>query len=191
MSSQRKLTQAQESIQSAFLRELKRKPIQNVKVASLCRTASVDRSTFYAHYTDVFDLRDQMIDELCYHLFEETMAGLDPNRIGHEKSTRDMIDAALDASLRHKDLCEFLSRTSGDGIFEHKMDCYVVEQLEARYKRFIGEDPEEFHLKLILMVGGVVALWQHWILSGFRAPREQIAALIEAYISRCAVDLWH
>lgn len=161
MSTRKNLTQAQESIRSAFLQELKRKPIQNVKVASLCRTASVDRSTFYAYYNDVFDLRNQMIDELCFHLFEETMAGLDPNGIGHEKSTRDLVNSALDASLRNKDLCEFLTQTSGDDILEYKMDCYVLERLESRYNRFIGEDAEEFHLRLTLMVGGAVALWRH------------------------------
>ena len=47
-------------LRKAFLELLSRKPIQSISVRELCEEAGINRSTFYAHYKDVYDLREQM-----------------------------------------------------------------------------------------------------------------------------------
>ena len=43
-------------IRRAFMELLKQKPLQNISIKELCEKAEINRGTFYAHYTDVYDL---------------------------------------------------------------------------------------------------------------------------------------
>ena len=51
-------------IRQAFTRLLKEKPVQSISVKELCERAGINRGTFYAHYTDIYDLMRQMEDEM-------------------------------------------------------------------------------------------------------------------------------
>ena len=37
-------------------------PLESVSVTRLCKTADINRSTFYAHYIDIFDVMEDMED---------------------------------------------------------------------------------------------------------------------------------
>lgn len=54
----------QKSIADAFYRLRAHKPLEKITVRELCREAPVNRSTFYAHYKDVYDLSEQLENEL-------------------------------------------------------------------------------------------------------------------------------
>lgn len=49
-----------------------RKPLEKIKVKELCELAEINKSTFYAHYQDVFALSAALENEL----FENVMAAL-------------------------------------------------------------------------------------------------------------------
>ena len=51
-------------IRRAFTTLLRQKPIQSISVKELCELAEINRGTFYAHYTDIYDLRDQIEQEM-------------------------------------------------------------------------------------------------------------------------------
>ncbi|MDR1642206.1 MAG: TetR/AcrR family transcriptional regulator [Clostridiales bacterium] len=59
-----RVSKTQESIQAQFLSQRKTKPLNKVSVKILCEKAKVNKSTFYRHYRDVFDLSDKMEAQL-------------------------------------------------------------------------------------------------------------------------------
>lgn len=50
---------------------LKEKPFEEIKVSDICEKAMINRSTFYAHYTDKYELLAAYIDDLRMHLAAE------------------------------------------------------------------------------------------------------------------------
>ena len=42
---------------------MKEKPLNKISVTEICERADVNRSTFYAYYTDIYDLHQQIIEE--------------------------------------------------------------------------------------------------------------------------------
>ncbi len=50
-------------IQDAFFALLKEQPLYKIKVSDLCERAGINRSTFYRHYTDPFDLMNQLEEQ--------------------------------------------------------------------------------------------------------------------------------
>lgn len=55
-------------IQSTFIEILKNDPNCNITVKQLCDRAGMNRSTFYAHYSDVYDVADTIKRELVNEL---------------------------------------------------------------------------------------------------------------------------
>ena len=53
---------SKQAITRAFLALRARKPLEKITVRELCDRAQINRSTFYAHYQDVYDLADRLED---------------------------------------------------------------------------------------------------------------------------------
>ena len=50
-------------IQNVFLELLKEKPVAKITVKEICEHAEINRSTFYKHYQDVYDLMEKLENE--------------------------------------------------------------------------------------------------------------------------------
>lgn len=75
--------QSRERIEKVFLEQLQTKELEEVRVSELCKMAGVNRTTFYANYTDVYALADSIRDRLESGLTdlyqEEIRAGINTN----------------------------------------------------------------------------------------------------------------
>lgn len=75
--------QSRERIEKVFLEQLQTKELEEVRVSELCKLAGVNRTTFYANYTDVYALADSIRDRLESGLSdlyqEEIRAGINTN----------------------------------------------------------------------------------------------------------------
>lgn len=60
----RRVRRTRMRLQQAMLELLKEKDARSITVRELTQRADVNRGTFYAHYKDVFDLLDQMEQDL-------------------------------------------------------------------------------------------------------------------------------
>ena len=45
----------EDSLMNAFLEELEERPLKKITVAALVRKARINKSTFYLHYSDIYD----------------------------------------------------------------------------------------------------------------------------------------
>lgn len=57
---------------NAFISLRKTKPLEKITIKELCESAKINKSTFYCHYTDIFDLSDtietEFVDSIISHL---------------------------------------------------------------------------------------------------------------------------
>ena len=58
-----RIQKSKQAIVDAFLTLRARKPLEKITVRELCDKAMVNRSTFYAHYKDVYDLADRLEEQ--------------------------------------------------------------------------------------------------------------------------------
>lgn len=61
---------SKQAITQAFLALRARKPLEKITVRELCDQARINRSTFYAHYKDVYDLSDQLENDVVRTVLE-------------------------------------------------------------------------------------------------------------------------
>ena len=57
-------------IRKEFTELLKTKPVQSITVREICERTGINRSTFYNHYTDVYDLLEQIERDMLAELGE-------------------------------------------------------------------------------------------------------------------------
>lgn len=64
-------------IEKAFIELLQNKELNEIKVSDICKICSLNRSTFYANFVDIYDLADKVMEHLedevnCLYLAETT-----------------------------------------------------------------------------------------------------------------------
>lgn len=60
----RRIAKTERAIREAFLAQRAEKPLEKIRVRELCEAAQIHKSTFYAHYPDVYALADAMESQL-------------------------------------------------------------------------------------------------------------------------------
>lgn len=88
-----------EKIRRVFLDFLSKKDLTQIKVSDICTAANINRSTFYAAYTDIYDLaakiRGELENDVC-RLFipENDLSNINPtdflNLFEHIKNNREL-----------------------------------------------------------------------------------------------------
>lgn len=69
MYERRDVIKSKEAIKSAFLRMCWSKDIRKITVTEIINTANVSRGTFYAHFDDIYDLREKIENEIIELIF--------------------------------------------------------------------------------------------------------------------------
>ena len=59
-----RIEKTERAIKQAFMELRAQKPLEKIKVKELCDLACINKSTFYAHYQDIYALANAMEDEM-------------------------------------------------------------------------------------------------------------------------------
>lgn len=59
-----RVIKTEHGIKSAFIELRSKKPLEKITIRELCEKAQINKSTFYAHYKDIYDLSDNMEEEV-------------------------------------------------------------------------------------------------------------------------------
>lgn len=66
-----RIIKTKKSLYESLLDLMREKPFEELKVSDICENALVNRSTFYSHFDDKYDLLDSLICDLKEGLSEE------------------------------------------------------------------------------------------------------------------------
>ena len=77
------------AVYNAFLELRAKKPLEKISVQELCALAQINKSTFYAHYEDIYALSDRLEDQVVESVMENLPC---PERIFEDPAgfTRDL-----------------------------------------------------------------------------------------------------
>ena len=170
-------------IRRAFMSLLAQKPIQSISVKELCERAGINRSTFYAHYTDLHDLLQQIEDEM-FAEFEkalDTLYHLDATAPEPVAVTTEIFQCLKDNS----DLCTVTLSDYGDKAFALKLlqrgrECCMENYLQY----FKGASPRQVEYYYAFVSAGCIGLLRRWLDDGMLLPAGELAQLAENIMMR-------
>lgn len=164
-------------LRESLLELLREKPVEYITVKELCECAELNRSTFYAYYTDVPALYQEMGIELADALLEHIHAINQGGKI----DTEPMLSYIRD----NRELFHLL-------VYREKYlnaNQPVQRQIIQGYLRLAPdlvlpceEEEREYFLQYLYMGGtGVI---HRWVQNGCDLPPEQVAQVIGGMIGR-------
>lgn len=171
----RRVKYTKQAIRDGFLRLIARKPIEKITVTEICREADINRGTFYAHYSDPYELKRSVENELT-EAMEQRVRELGTPRM----TTLQMMHLLKE----HQELCRVFAGPYGDNdallrIIAKQADEYIVHELETLGKL---SDTTRECIKGLL-VSSISTAVKYWFDTDMQAPPERVAYVLETYCS--------
>lgn len=176
-------------LRKALTELLQQKPLQSITIKELCTAAGLNRSTFYAHYTDLHDLLGQMEAEML----ETFCAALQPllTQSPDELSPVQITTEIFQCLKENADLCAITLGPYGDKKFALRLLDMAREcSLHSYAVYFEGASPEQIDYYFSFVSAGCIGLLEKWLSSDMRADPAQIAQIADS-IMRHGIHFLH
>lgn len=172
-----RIQKTRSGIINAFLQLRAKKPLERITVKELADLAMINKATFYLHYKDIYDLSEQLENELFQSVF---------NSIAHPNSV------LSEPKLFARELVEgFIANQSLiDIIFGDGRRNILAEKIEREMRRFVFEkypqykDSPEINISLTYMIKGGYYAYTENARYGADVVVEIIGEMSEGVISR-------
>ena len=124
------------AIESAFMELRARQPLEKIKIKDLCALARVNKSTFYAHYEDIYELSSRLEDKLIAAILA-SVPNVELTASRTEQLTRDLFRAFV----QNQNAVNILFSGVRQGIFANRIEKGLRESVTAKDPTFAA-DPD-------------------------------------------------
>lgn len=151
------------AIREALTEMLAVKPIGKITVQELIDRANICRTTFYAHYEDIYDLLGEVEEDILSEI-RTGLEELDQAPIRVEKQYP-AIEAVVEVYARHEKLIRLLNGPNGDPGFDARLQdtIYDVTRQLRRIKEGDAFDEERHRLYSCYVISGGISVLNRMI----------------------------
>lgn len=180
-------------LKEAFMEQLAIKPVDKITIKDLADRAEINRTTFYRHYEDIYDLLESIEDEILHEILE-MMQSFHPNK--EDEVTLKYFNCFCQFIYDNRLIYKVLT-TQQETKFIHKVLGIVGKYQEARrqnkeqgnnkdssLQRGSCQDKTYMDFAITYAIGGVIGILHKWMAHNFKEPPIQVAD----YISKVFLD---
>ena len=176
-------------IKEALFELVKTKPLTKISVKEICELADINRCTFYAYYTDIYDLRDKITvdyEEKQAELIDFVKSKLFKNIANlPDMPYSDYYDICLyyfNLVKKNQQLCQFIYSQNSD----KAMNTVLSKHFFSQTMTVIGDNlPEQliakYKLTYTFISGGTTAMIMTWLDNNCETPIELMAKQMSYY----------
>lgn len=189
----RRVRKTKNQLKLGLAKLMQQKSIKEITVKELVNEVDINRSTFYLHYTDIYDLLHSIEDELTIEIRDSIHA--------HPVSpfTEDSLPFVEDIFrilAENKDICNALFGTNGDIAFIHRMENLIsVHSLDV-LKTTFPDNIQTLKYSYAFCLTGCVGLIKAWLNSDTGESPQEMARIafqlimhtIEAFTSQAPAE---
>ncbi len=159
-------------LRNSLVELMREYPISKISVKMLCEVADINRSTFYAHYSDQFDLLKKLEREVLSefekhienHVFQK-----------HDKNTVQGLNEILIYVAENAELCKVLLGDNGNPDFQREIMLLAQRKTIMELKSFLNIDARTSEYLQIFAVTGALYVIQKWLQDGMIESTEKMA----------------
>ena len=166
----KRIRRTKKLLRQALTRLMQQKDFKSITVTDVVREADINRGTFYAHYRDVYDLRERIEAEMIAD-FRGMIAGLRPSETA---SLQPVLSRAVDYLEENREIDTALTQVSGGDGFGKKL-IGVLE--ECRLEGMPFRSVEDVYVARFLATG-MVGMLEKWITESQPIPKTEMITLM-------------
>ena len=183
MKESRKTRYTRMVLQDSLLELMKNKPISKITIKELCETADINRTTFYAHYRDQYDLL-RTIEGETLSWAKEVITDLIGKRDKKDEMLK-VLEEIFQYFNGNKKHLQILMSEQGDINFQKQLLTLIYQEMgvSPSYAPYSVLNAKEDYL--IFIVNGSIGLIQNWLKNGMNRSAKDMAETI--YTLTCQV----
>ncbi len=169
-------------LQQALTKLLRTKPIGDITVTELCQESGINRTTFYLHYQDAYDMLDKMNEDFYNQLMEHIQnIAFASNSNGLE--IPQFLVEILKFLKQHAEICSIVVGEHGDGSFIMKLMNIAREKSMAEYSQlYQSAKTENIEIFYIYVSNGCLGVLKNWFASNMSQSPEELATVMSRLI---------
>ncbi|PKM62863.1 MAG: hypothetical protein CVU97_03095 [Firmicutes bacterium HGW-Firmicutes-21] len=153
---------------------LSQNDLKNITVKELCEICDINRGTFYLHYKDIYDLFEQIEDEILY----EFIGIINKYKYQKEMSWKSVLLDLLKYISANADIFKALLRTSESVLLTRIIDISKPKS-KKEWILLLGDEKEQYYdYYYAFITEGCIAVVKAWVLDGMKETPEDMASLI-------------
>ncbi len=177
----RRIKKTKNQLRAALTKLLKEKNINEITVKELVDEVDINRSTFYLHYNDIYDMLNKIENELLDQLLFVTEKHKEeyPN----ELDSSYLIDV-FKVLEKNIDIVSVLLSSHGDISFLNRIKHMISDEIIENVKSLVPEDIKlDIEYTFSFYLNGCIGLVEHWIDTGVEDSPEHMAELCFSLIT--------
>lgn len=174
----RRALKTKKAIYDAFIELLKKKDINKISISELSEKADIGRGTFYLHYRDIYDLYEQIENEIFEKMgsfYDNTILNIISMDI--VKFVELMTEYIYEKGELFKIMLLTSRRMQKNNKFIEFFKEKEFEELNEELKLSSSKDSEVTEYKKVeslFIVAGVTGVLEEWIIEGMTKPPSDI-----------------
>lgn len=176
----RRVRKTKQQLRNGLTELLREKPVKDITVRELSDKVDINRGTFYLHYRDVFDMVEQVENEIF-----EQFSSIINVELSNDNEVTPLIffENVFRFFADNADIAAVMLGPNGDLAFVNKLKKLVQDKCIRDWMLIFDTDNSElFELYYAFVVGGVVELFQMWIETGRKQTPEEMANIAKIFI---------
>ena len=172
----RSAVRSRENIRRAYAELIHEKGTTEISVTELAERADVNRSTFYAHYRDIYAVLEEIENEVIQKMYAFLDASEHTELLYNPLPFLMRIGTELE---RNKDFYRLLIETKGSVPFTQKLKEVFLKRIPTDKKAFSAiKQQTEFLVCINLLAGGGVGVCCDWLIGKIDRPMEELVNII-------------
>lgn len=176
MKQNRKTRYTRMVLQDSLIELMQQKPISKITIKEICENADINRTTFYAHFTDQYHLLQSIEDETLSWAKDTITNLIEIDRTEANK----ILESIFDYFIENSNHIQVLMSEQGNINFQKKLIELIFEHcsttLYDQNKINISDGMNEYYFMFV--VSGCIGIIQHWLKSGLNKSAKEMADII-------------
>jgi AcrR family transcriptional regulator len=162
-------------LKDSLIELMRHKPVNKITIKEICENADVNRTTFYAYYSDQYRLLKSIEDETLSWV-KDTVAAFSGSM--EKADFYRNIEKVFIYIAENKNHIQVLMSEQGDIAFQRDLLSVIYEQCGIWLAGSFDTDPSRNMLHFIFLVNGSVGIIQHWLKTGLSETPGQMSEII-------------
>lgn len=176
----RRVRKTRKQLREGLARLMETKSIRDIKVKELVEEVDINRSTFYLHYSDIYDMLSQIEEELI----EEIQDALRMYPLGPNRQSAAFLCRMFEIMSENRGIYKAICGPNGDGKFVTRLENVVASEAFRSLRPLLAQVPErEIRFLYAYCLNGCVGLIKMWLIYDGKERPEEMADLMVSMVA--------
>lgn len=172
----RRIKKTRKQLQDGFTALLLEKSIKDITVKELCDKVDLNRGTFYLHYKDIYDMAEQLENELLNQL--ENVFSNHPSSDLNAEPYPLLLDL-FTLIKNNASFCTVILSNNGDIVFFNKLKSVLRDKCFSHWMvLFNSNKVDKFEYFYNFVVSGSIGIIEAWLKNGLKESPEEISVIV-------------